>query len=95
MSDSPRVLIYGASGYTGKLIAECMALRNMPFYFVGRSKEKLEASLAIVEERLGRKAPATIVQAANTREELLPLFNKVEVVINVCLLYTSPSPRDS
>ena len=49
MSDSPRVLIYGASGYTGKLIAECMAIRNMPFYFVGRSKEKLEASLAIVE----------------------------------------------
>ena len=83
MSNSPRILIYGASGYTGKLVAECLAQRDMPFYFAGRSQDKLEASLAIVEERLGRKAPATIVQAANNREELLPWFDKVEVVINV------------
>ncbi|MBW2941400.1 saccharopine dehydrogenase family protein [Zhongshania aquimaris] len=83
MSNSPRILIYGASGYTGKLIAECLSQRDMPFYFAGRSKDTLETSLAIVEERLGRKAPATIVQAANTREELLPWFDKVEVVINV------------
>ena len=84
MSESPKIVVYGGSGYTGKLVAECLAERNMPFYFSGRNQAKLESSLKIVEERLGRPCnEATIVQAANTREELVPLFEKVEVVINV------------
>ena len=83
MSDTPKILIYGASGYTGKLVAECLAQRNLPFYFVGRNQQKLEDALAIVEERLGHKAPATIVRANNDKAELAPLFEKVEVVINV------------
>ncbi|MAK43504.1 MULTISPECIES: saccharopine dehydrogenase family protein [Spongiibacter] len=83
MSEAPKILIYGASGYTGKLVAECLAQRNLPFYFVGRNQQKLEDALAIVEERLGHKAPATIVRASNDKAELAPLFAKVEVVINV------------
>lgn len=83
MSNTPKVLIYGASGYTGKLVAECLSKRNIPYYFAGRNPEKLAASLKIVEERLGHKADATVVQANNTVEELTPLFREVDVVINV------------
>ena len=83
MSTTPRILIYGGSGYTGKLIAECLAQRNMPFYFVGRNKTKLDAAIEIVEERLGGKCDATVVAAENTEEALTPLFEKVDVVINV------------
>ncbi|NIB41604.1 saccharopine dehydrogenase [Pseudomaricurvus alkylphenolicus] len=83
MSGDPRVLIYGASGYTGKLIAECLAQRQVPFYFAGRTRSRLEEALRIVEERHDGAVPATIVSANNTVEELLPWFEKVDVVINV------------
>ena len=36
MSNDYQVLIYGASGYTGKLVAESLARRNIPFYFAGQ-----------------------------------------------------------
>ncbi|RRJ83210.1 saccharopine dehydrogenase family protein [Aestuariirhabdus litorea] len=83
MSQTPRILIYGASGYTGKLVAESLAERNIPFFFVGRNRERLEAALAVVNQRLGREAQAQIAVASNTAEELMPLFTQVDVVINV------------
>jgi len=83
MSSKPRVLIYGANGYTGKLVAEQLAVRNIPFVFAGRNREKLEAGLKVVEERLGRPVEATIAVATNTVEELLPLLQGIEVIVNV------------
>jgi short subunit dehydrogenase-like uncharacterized protein len=78
-----KVLVYGASGYTGKLIAEELARLNIPFYMAGRSRERLEGALKVVEQRLGAQADAQIVTAGNTVEELLPLLKGVSVVINV------------
>ncbi|WP_339485446.1 saccharopine dehydrogenase family protein [Pseudomonas sp. EL_65y_Pfl2_R95] len=83
MTQAPKVLIYGGSGYTGKLIAEALARREIPFYFAGRTRAKLEAALKIVEERRGSPVNAEIVTANNTVEELLPLLREVDVVINV------------
>jgi len=83
MNNERNVLIYGASGYTGKLIAESLAQRNMPFYFVGRTRSKLEAALKIVEQRHGASVDGEIVVANNTVEELTPIFDQVDVVINV------------
>ena len=83
MSSTAKVLIYGASGYTGKLVAESLADRNIPFVFAGRNRERLEEGLRIVEERVGRPVDAVIGVAGNTVEELLPLLQEVEVVINV------------
>ena len=40
MNNEIKVLIYGASGYTGKLVAESLAQRDIPFYFAGRNKER-------------------------------------------------------
>ncbi len=83
MSEDRKVLIYGASGYTGKLVAESLAQRNIPFYMAGRTQSRLEAALKIVEERHGTPVDAEIAIASNTSEQLLPLFEKVDVVINV------------
>jgi hypothetical protein len=82
-SENRNVLVYGASGYTGKLIAESLAQRNIPFYMAGRTRSRLEDALKIVEQRHGAKVDAEIAVAGNTREELLPLFKQVKVVINV------------
>jgi hypothetical protein len=83
MNKERKVLIYGASGYTGKLVAESLAQRDMPFYFVGRTQSRLEAALKIVEQRHGGPVDAKIAIASNTLEELVPLFKEVDVVINV------------
>lgn len=83
MSDNRRVLVYGASGYTGKLVSESLANRGIPHYFAGRTRSKLEDALKVVEERFGGSVDAEIVTASNNPEELRPLFEKVDVVINV------------
>jgi len=83
MAQERKVLIYGGSGYTGKLIAECLAQRGIPFYFAGRTRARLEAALEVVKQRHGGPVDAEIVTAGNTVEELVPLLTKVDVVINV------------
>ena len=83
MTQERKVLIYGGSGYTGKLIAECLAQRGIPFYFAGRTRARLEAALEVVRQRHGGPVDAEIVVASNTVDELVPLFSKVDVVINV------------
>jgi hypothetical protein len=86
MTNARKVVIYGANGYTGKLVAESLANRQIPFYFAGRSRDKLDKALGIVRERLGANAwklDAEIVAAANSVDALLPLFQKCSVVINV------------
>jgi short subunit dehydrogenase-like uncharacterized protein len=78
-----KVLVYGANGYTGKLVSEALARHRIPFYMAGRSHERLQAALKIVEQRHGAPVDAQIVTANNTVEELLPLLQNVSVVINV------------
>ncbi|MES2127936.1 MAG: DUF5938 domain-containing protein [Pseudomonadota bacterium] len=83
MSATRKVLVYGASGYTGKLVAEALAQRNIPFYMAGRTRARLESAREVVQQRHGAPVDAEIVVANNTVEELLPLFEQVDVVINV------------
>ncbi len=83
MTTNRDVLVYGASGYTGKLVAEYLAARDIPFYMAGRDTARLEAARAVVEQRIGRSIDASLDTADNTVESLLPLFQRVKVVINV------------
>jgi hypothetical protein len=86
MSLGRKVIIYGANGYTGKLVAESLAHRQIPFYFAGRSRERLEKALGIVRERLGANAwklDAEIVVIDNAVEALVAVFRNCSVVINV------------
>lgn len=83
MSKERKVLVYGASGYTGKLVSESLAKRNMPFYAAGRSASRLHDELKVVEERLGRTPDAEVIELSNTVESLSAAFEKVDIVINV------------
>lgn len=86
MSLGRKVIVYGANGYTGKLVAESLANRQIPFYFAGRSRDKLDQALGIVRERLGASAwklDAEVVAVDNEVDKLLPVFKQCSVVINV------------
>ena len=45
MSEKKPVIIYGASGYTGRLIAEFMRDQQIPVIAAGRNKERVEAAM--------------------------------------------------
>lgn len=83
MSNERKVLVYGASGYTGKLVSESLGKRNISFYAAGRSADRIEQEMKIVEERLGSKPDFVTLQLENTVESLSAAFEKVDIVINV------------
>ena len=82
MTNTPKVLVYGLSGYTGKIVGQCLAKRGIPFYAAGRNQQRLEGALEIIKDRLGKDFDAEVVTAGNTVEELVPVFQQVDVVIN-------------
>jgi len=82
MSDK-QVLIYGASGYTGKLIAESLHHYSIPFIMAGRNADRLEQAVKVVEERVGATLDADIATAQTDKDQLVELFKDVKVVINV------------
>ena len=45
MSEKKPVIVYGASGYTGRLVCEYLREYNIPFIAAGRSAEKLNAAM--------------------------------------------------
>ncbi|NCF17940.1 MAG: saccharopine dehydrogenase [Haliea sp.] len=75
------VVIYGASGYTGKLIAWHMAEYGIPFIAAGRSQQRLEEQMAKVPELEGHDYEC--VEVSNDRESLAQLFAGKKVVYNV------------
>ncbi len=83
MKETPKVIVYGASGYTGKLVSESLAKRGIPFIAAGRNAERLADEMQLVKERLGADFVVECVAVNNTVEDLTPLFAKADVVINV------------
>ena len=45
MSNKKPVVVYGASGYTGRLVCEYLREYNIPFIAAGRSTEKIHAAM--------------------------------------------------
>jgi NADH-quinone oxidoreductase subunit I len=45
MSEKKPVIVYGASGYTGRLVCEYLREYNIPFIAAGRSADKLNAAM--------------------------------------------------
>ena len=80
MSKAP-VVIYGASGYTGKLIAWHLAERGIPFIAAGRSLKRLKEQMARVPELEG--AEYECVEVDLERKALADLFRGTRVVFNV------------
>ena len=84
--DRSDIVVYGVSGYTGKLIAESLHNRSMPFTAAGRNAEKIAGALAIAAERAGVEADAIdaeIVTVTHDEPSLTALFSDAKVVVNV------------
>lgn len=81
MDSNYEVVLYGASGYTGKLIAWKLAERRIPFIAAGRSQQRLEDEMAKVPE-LARH-DYQCVAVTHDVASLTDLFRGKKVVINV------------
>lgn len=81
MSKNHPVVLYGASGYTGKLTAWKLAERGIPFIAAGRDLERLRMEMARVPELDG--ADYECVAVKHERAALADLFKGHEIVINI------------
>lgn len=80
---SPEVVIYGASGYTGKLIAWHLAERGIPFIAAGRNKKRLEEEMKNVPELKEYNAQYECVAVDLERKALADFFKGKKIVYNV------------
>lgn len=75
------VVVYGASGYTGRLVCEYLREYNIPFIAAGRSKDKLDEAMQSHVPGI-ETASYEVVEVAHTREALTALFDGASVVLN-------------
>src|ERR1700704_5420487 len=75
------VVIYGASGYTGRLVAEYLREYGIPFLAAGRDRARVEAAMRAVPGI--ETADYDVVEAPTTVAGLTELFRGAKVVCNV------------
>jgi short subunit dehydrogenase-like uncharacterized protein len=80
MSTKP-VVLYGASGYTGRLVAEYLREFNIPFVAAGRNAESIKNVMAHVPGI--ETANFEVVEVPHTVEALTQLFKGARVVCNM------------
>src|SRR5437879_2928571 len=80
MTSKP-VVVYGATGYTGRLICEYLRELNVPFVAAGRSKSRLD-------DVMRQNVPGIetiehdVVEVEHSVEALTELFSGAKVVCN-------------
>ena len=80
MSSSKPVVVYGASGYTGRLICEYLREFHVPFIAAGRDKARVQEALALVP---GINTVAhEVVEVEHEVGALTELFSGAKVVCN-------------
>ncbi|MBM7368964.1 DUF5938 domain-containing protein [Gordonia hydrophobica] len=80
MSNKP-VVVYGASGYTGRLVCEFLRQYNVPFTAAGRNEERLTESMSSHVPGI-ETADHEVVAVEHTVEALTELFRGSSVVLN-------------
>ena len=90
MSSKP-VIVYGASGYTGRLICEYLREYNVPFVAAGRDKDKLNASMASNVAGI-ETADYDVVTTEGDVESLTELFKGASVVCNTVGPFSQHGP---
>ena len=81
MSDSKKVVVYGASGYTGRLVCEYLREFNVPFIAAGRDKARIAEALETVPG-IGT-VDHEIVEVEHAAGPLSELFDGASVVCNM------------
>jgi hypothetical protein len=93
MSSSTKpVVVYGASGYTGRLICEYLREYNVPFIAAGRDEGKLKASMTASVPGI-ETADYEIVQVPHDVESLSELFAGASVVCNTVGPFRTHGPE--
>ena len=89
-ADKP-VVLYGASGYSGRLTAEYLREYNVPFVAAGRNKVKIRDVMNHVPGI--ETADYEIVETAGSAAELVKLFTGAKVVCNTVgpFIYYGPT----
>jgi short subunit dehydrogenase-like uncharacterized protein len=80
MSTEKKVIVYGASGYTGRLICEYLREFNLPFIAAGRDKARIQEALDRVPGI--DTVEHEIVEVAHEAGPLTELFAGASVVCN-------------
>src|SRR5882672_1516725 len=80
-SDKKPVVVYGASGYTGRLVSEYLREYNIPFIAAGRSANKLQGAMKSNVAGI-ETASYEVVEVPHTVEALTHLFKGASVVLN-------------
>ena len=91
MNDKRPVVIYGANGFSGRLIAEFLREYNVPFVAAGRNRARLEDVMKHVPGI--ESADYEIVETKGSVEELTQVFAGAKVVCNTAgpFIYNGPS----
>jgi hypothetical protein len=80
VSTSKPVVIYGASGYTGRLIAEYLREYNLPFIAAGRDEGRLQEAMKLVPGI--ETADYEVREVEHSADALTELFSGAKVVCN-------------
>ena len=80
-SNKKPVVVYGASGYTGRLVCEYLREYGIPFIAAGRSAAKIEAAMKSNVAGI-ETASYEVVEVIHTVEALTHLFDGASVVLN-------------
>lgn len=81
MSEKKPVVVYGVSGYTGRLVCEYLREYNIPFIAAGRDKARVQA---VVDKIPGiETADYEVVGVEHSVEALTRLFKGARVVSNM------------
>lgn len=75
------VIVYGASGYTGRLVCEYLREYNIPFIAAGRSADKLHAAMQANVPGI-ETASYEVVEVEHSVKALTELFKGASVVLN-------------
>lgn len=91
MGDKRPVVVYGANGFSGRLIAEFLRELNMPFTAAGRSRSRLEDVMNRVPGI--ETANYEIVETDGSVDALTKLFSGAKVVCNTAgpFIYNGPT----
>ncbi|GAB3683021.1 DUF5938 domain-containing protein [Saccharopolyspora tripterygii] len=80
MSTDKPVVVYGASGYTGRLICEYLREYNIPFLAAGRDHQRVKEAVDAVPGV--ETVPHEIVEVEHTASALAEQFRGAKVVLN-------------
>ena len=95
MSSKRPVVVYGASGYSGRLTAEYLREYNVPFIAAGRNKAKLQDVMNHVPGI--ETADYEIVETGGSVADLAKLFSGAKVVCNTVgpFIYYGPTVMEA